>query len=147
MIKYYKIKVQKIQAGLATEYVDTPVNGEIIASVMDNAGTRELKVVVVDCTNEQHESNVAGSDIVEISDAEATALSAKFQPGYEIEVLNVSTNKLENVKIENFNLQNHLFQTNPSGIGGHLINKETEIDKMSDNKEAKKPSRPQKKTD
>lgn len=108
MIRFYKAKIIKKSVGTATEHTLPVFRGRIITNVYDLATDGDLRLFVVDCSDEEDRLNKALDGVNEISEEDAVPLAAKFQPARKIKTFNPETKKEEEQNIPVLNLKIYL---------------------------------------
>ena len=96
---FYKIAVTKLPVGAAVRHKEPPLAGEVVIKVSDMSTQGDFKLVVLDCTAEQHADNLLFPGVAEVSESEAAALAAKYRPKHTRTELNKRTGKQEKVEV------------------------------------------------
>ncbi len=110
MKAYYKATITKQPIGSAILHKEPPLQGEIVTKVTDMTTAGDNKIIVMECSDQEHQFNLARSDVVELEEAEASKLAAKYQPTHEETEINPRTLKEEKIKRPAFDLAGFLKQ-------------------------------------
>lgn len=105
MQAFYKVNVTKQPIGSAIMHKEPPLDGEIVIKVTDASTAGDFKLVVLDCTPEQHEANLTLPGVAAISEAEAAKLAPKYQPRRTLTEVDPRTGKEEKLTIPATDLQ------------------------------------------
>ncbi len=99
MKTFYKVSVTKQSDGTAIVHKEPPLQGEIITKITDSSTAGDFKIVALECTEEQHEENLAYPGVVALDEAEAVKLAPKYQPKRSFTELNPRTGKEEKLEL------------------------------------------------
>lgn len=99
MKAFYKVTVTKQSVGSAIMHKEPPLDGEVVTKVTDTSTAGDFKLIVLDCTAEQHDANLTLSGVAEVTDKEAAELAPKYQPERTLTELDTRTGKEERVSI------------------------------------------------
>ena len=99
MKAFYKVAVTKIPVGSAVRHVEPPLTGEVVTKVTDSSTAGDFKLVVLDCSAEEHADNLLLAGVVEVSEAEAVSLAPKYQPKRTLTDRNERSGKQEKIAI------------------------------------------------
>lgn len=81
MNRFYQIAIFKYPLGsTAIEHREPPIQGEILVKVTDINTRGDFKLMVVDCDNEQHQTNLILPGVLNITEAKAIELARRYQP-------------------------------------------------------------------
>lgn len=110
MKNYYKINVTKQSVGTAIMHREPPLQGEIITKATDITSAGDFKLVVVECDDEQHRTNLSLAGVVSVSEADAEQLAPKFQPKRSIKEFDIQTGKSIKREVPAFDIKNFVKQ-------------------------------------
>lgn len=105
MKAFYKVTVTKQSIGSAIMHKEPPLEGEVVTKVTDTATAGDFKLIVLDCTAEQHEANLTLSGVVALSDKAAAELAPKYQPKRTLTEFDPRTGKEERSTIQAVDLR------------------------------------------
>lgn len=97
MKAYYRVNVTKQSRGSAIVHREPPLHGDVVFKLTDTATAGDFKLVVMECTAEQHEGNLGLPGVAGLSEAEAAELAPKYQPRRSRLVFDPRTGKEERV--------------------------------------------------
>ncbi len=98
-MRFYKVTVTKWPIGSAIEYREPPVQGRIVTKVTDSTTRGDYRLFIVDCTDDQHQINLALPDVAELSEEQAIELAKQYQPERTVKRINRETNTEEEVTL------------------------------------------------
>jgi hypothetical protein len=108
MMRFYKAKIVKRPAGTAIEHIMPVFRGNVITNVYDINTDGDFRLFVVDCTEEENRSNVSLDSVSLLSENDAIALAAEYQPARRIRTINMETKKEEEQDIPELDLRAYL---------------------------------------
>jgi hypothetical protein len=122
MRKFYEIKPLQIPYGTAVEIKDPPIQGQILCSVSNSSSADLTKIIVCDCTDEQHTANLSTFGTREISLDDAQEMSARFKPARKVPHFNPEKQQEEEIERPAFDLKARLASMAGSeGIGTSML--------------------------
>ncbi len=108
MMRFYKARIVKRPVGTAIEHIMPVFQGIVITNVYDINTEGDFRLFVVDCTEEENRSNVSMDGVSPLSEEDAIALAAEYQPARRIRTINMETKKEEEQDIPALDLRAYL---------------------------------------
>jgi len=108
MIRFYKAKIIKRPVGTAIEHIMPLFQGNVITNVYDINTEGDFRLFVIDCTEEENRSNISLDGVNLLSENDAIALAAEFQPARSIVKFNMETKTEEVQEIPALDLRAYL---------------------------------------
>lgn len=110
MKAYYQVAITKESVGSATRFKEPHLEGRSIIKVMDRTTDGESKLIVMECSEQEHQFNLARPGVVEVSETDATTLAAKYQPKHEKTEFQMFGGKAEKIHVPAFDLKGFMEQ-------------------------------------
>jgi hypothetical protein len=108
MNRYYKAVISKVALGAAVEYREPAIQGRVLRTVSDSTTGGDFKLYIVATDDAQHQRNLALIGVESLTEAEAAALGAAYQPARTVMQFNPQTRQLEQIAAPAFDLMNFL---------------------------------------
>ena len=85
MERYYKVPIDKRRIGSAIQHREPPLQGTLLTKVTEMKTHGNVKIIVIDADEQQHQRNVLLPGVEEIDAVGAATLAAEFQPEHDVE--------------------------------------------------------------
>lgn len=118
MKAYYQVAINKEQLGAAVRFRQPHLEGSPIVRVMDASSDGESAIIVMECSEEEHKFNLIRPGVMELAEADAIKVAAKYQPKQTIHNIDPRTGKEEKKDIPAFRLDHFIVEHEKQSRGG-----------------------------
>jgi len=105
MPRFYNVTVDKRSIGTAIEHREPPLQGKVLAKVSESQTDGDHRLIVLDCSDDQDRLNLAQAGVTALSETDAVALAARYQPAWSGKRLNPTTRQMEQVSLPALDLR------------------------------------------